>query len=80
MTELRREAPIKTLRQAAGVTQRELAEALDVSIPAVCRWEDGTAWPTIDKLPAMAALLRVPLEELVRSLIRTREGGSDGAV
>lgn len=78
MTEFR--APpcgdLKALRSAAGVTQRGMAERLGVSVPAVCRWEDGTAWPSIDKLPALRDLLVCDMGTLVDVLIRTKGGGS----
>ena len=77
MTETR---TLKDLRQASGVTQRAMADSMGVSIPAVCRWEDGTAWPSIDKLPALADTLRVDLAELVPALIRTKGGGKHGEV
>ena len=65
-------ADLKTLRKAAGVTQRGMAESIGVSVPAVCRWEDGTAWPSIDKLPAMKELLGCNMDALVHALIRTK--------
>jgi transcriptional regulator with XRE-family HTH domain len=71
---------LRDVRRTAGVTQRGLAASMGVSVPAVCRWEDGTAWPSIDKLPAMAEALEIGVEELVPVLIRTKGGKTDGEV
>lgn len=71
---------LKDLRTSAGITQRALAENQEVSIPAVCRWEDGTAWPSIDRLPSMARYLGVTVSDLVTALIMTKGGRSDGKI
>ncbi len=42
----------RLLRIRAGITQAELAAALDVSRPAVCRWERGQRSPTGERLEA----------------------------
>ena len=73
MTEIARNATLRESRAAVGVTQRQVAEALGVSIPAVCRWEDGTASPTIEKLPALAALLGLRMDALIGVLIATKD-------
>lgn len=87
MTELRtydrgRTPPrtLKEMRVSAGITQRALAEDQEVSIPAVCRWEDGTAWPSIDRLPSMARTLGVTVSDLVTALILTKGGDRRGQV
>lgn len=69
---------LKDQRRASRVTQRDMAERLGVSVPAVCNWEAGKAWPSIDRLPALAALLGVDMDRLVRILIKTRGGEDHG--
>ena len=56
---------IRALRREAGLTQRELAEALGVSRQAVSKWETGTADPSTSNLLALAKLFGVPAEELL---------------
>jgi transcriptional regulator with XRE-family HTH domain len=36
---------VKSLRQARGLSQKQLAEKVRVSVPTVCRWEKGNASP-----------------------------------
>ena len=38
------------LRRAAGLSQEELAERLNVSRQAVSKWENGAAQPELSKL------------------------------
>lgn len=49
-----------TLRQAAGISQEQLATQLHVSRQAVSKWENGTAVPDLDKIIQIAAILQVP--------------------
>lgn len=53
------------LRKQSGLSQQELAEALDVSRQAVSRWETGASAPSTEKLIELARLYGVPLDELV---------------
>ena len=46
------------------------------TLAAVYAWEDGRAWPTIDKLPRLAEALGVDVSSLVDSLILTRRRAS----
>ena len=64
---------IRALRREAGMTQRDLAEALGVSRQAVSKWETGTADPSTSNLLALAKLFGVPAEELLRE---TAAGGA----
>lgn len=51
--------------RSAIPTQREVAEALNVSPSAVSKWERGLGKPQIDKLPAIAKLYGCTIEELL---------------
>lgn len=54
------------LRRRAGMTQKELAQRLNVTDKAVSKWENGRAKPTTDTLRKLAALLDVFPEDLLR--------------
>ena len=68
---------IAALRRAKGLTQRELAELLNVSDKAVSRWERGDAAPDLSVIPALAELFGVTADELLRG--RTWARGSPGS-
>ena len=55
---------IYTLRRQRGLSQEQLAEALDVSRQAISKWENGAAVPELDKLQTIAAFFGVTLDEL----------------
>lgn len=56
---------IKYYRKEAGMTQAELAEALQVSFQAVSSWERGQYMPDMEKLSQIARILHVPISFLV---------------
>ena len=55
---------IKKLRKAKGMTQEELAEAVQVSFQAVSKWENG-GLPDVEMLPAIATVFGVTIDELM---------------
>ena len=57
---------ITQLRQAAKLTQSELADRLNYSDKAVSKWERAESIPDITVLKAIADLFGVPLDYLVR--------------
>jgi transcriptional regulator with XRE-family HTH domain len=57
-------ARLKELRQAAGLSQKELAEKIGVSRRAVSHWEQGLREPGLFVGPALAEALSVNLESL----------------
>lgn len=57
---------IATLRKRAGLTQKSLAAAMDVTDAAVAQWETGAAMPTADKLPKLAAVLGCTIDDLFK--------------
>lgn len=60
--------PINTViqqkRKEAGLTQEQVADYLNVSIPAVSKWENGSTSPDISLLPPLARLLKIDLNTL----------------
>jgi transcriptional regulator with XRE-family HTH domain len=55
------ERPLSDLRRAAGLTQRELALHLDVTVRTVAHWEAGTRPLSLSAARPLARLLRRPL-------------------
>jgi len=51
-------------RKAAGMTQQQLADALDVERARLAMWEIGKSWPPARLLPALADLLLCSIDEL----------------
>lgn len=52
------------MRLAAGLTQRGVAKALGIKSPSVAQWESGRSRPDLERLPALARLYNVTVEEL----------------
>ncbi len=57
---------ITVLRKAKGMTQRELAELLNVSDKAISRWERDESMPDIILIPILADIFEVSCDELLR--------------
>lgn len=55
---------IRALRTRANLTQRELAELLAVDQSAISQWETGRTLPDREKLPKLAQVLGVSIQEL----------------
>ena len=64
---------IAVLRKAQGLTQRELAEKLNVSDKTVSRWERDEGCPDLALIPVMAELFSVSCDELLRGERLRRE-------
>lgn len=64
---------ISKLRNHRGMTQFQLAAALNVSHQAVSKWETGAAIPDIQTLLALTQLFGVTMEELLNTEIVIRE-------
>lgn len=57
---------IATLRRANGMTQKELAERLNVSDKTVSRWERDDGTPDLSTIPVIAEIFDVTCDELLR--------------
>ena len=67
---------IAALRKANGMTQRELAEKLNVSDKAVSRWERDECAPDLTLIPVLADIFGVTTDEILRGE-RKSEGDSN---
>jgi len=59
------EAPLRVLREHRGLTQRNLAEACDVTKAYIAQLESGARSPSTRLLGRLAAALSVGVEDLV---------------
>ena len=57
---------LAVLRKNKGLTQKSLAEKLNVSRQAVAKWESGQAYPDISNLIQISNLMNVTVDYLVR--------------
>lgn len=55
---------IRALRKARGLTQKELAEQLEISDKTVSRWESGVQLPEASLIPQLASVFGVTIDEL----------------
>lgn len=64
---------IATFRKNRGLTQAQLAEALNMTPAAVSKWETGAALPDLDTLIALADFFHLPMDDLLgRTLERPK--------
>lgn len=57
---------IKEIRQKRGITQAQLADALNVCQSTVAMWENGENKPRTDKLPELAKILGCEVSDLFK--------------
>ena len=58
---------IGSRRKELGMTQKELADKMNVTDKAVSKWERGIACPDTGSIPKLAQILGLSLEELMRA-------------
>lgn len=56
---------IVMLRKKNNMTQTELADKMNVSFQAVSNWERGNSMPDISKLPELAEIFEVSVDDLI---------------
>ena len=56
---------ISDMRKEKDMTQMELAEKLNISYQAVSNWERGNSMPDISKLPELAKLFSITIDDLL---------------
>ncbi len=57
---------IAALRKTKGMTQRDLAERLNVSDKSVSRWERDEGAPDLSLIPVIAEIFGITCDELLR--------------
>lgn len=62
---------IAALRNAAHLSQEQLAETLSVSRQSVSKWEMGTSIPQCDKIVQLAALFHISVDTLLSDELST---------
>ena len=63
----------QTLRLAAGWSQEQMAEKLNVARQTISKWERGLSTPDVDTLVVLSGLFGLSLDELIRGAGGTAE-------
>ena len=63
-----KQSELKTLREAAGLTQPELSQKMNCGIRIIGDWENGRRVPRFDNAIALARELNVSLKVLARAM------------
>ena len=71
---------ISALRKANGMTQKDLAERLNVSDKSVSRWECDEGAPDLSLIPVIAEIFGVTCDELLRGERKSPEERAEPAV
>lgn len=58
---------ISTLRKEKGMTQKDLADMLNITDKAVSKWERNIAFPDTATIPKVAEILGISVEELMNA-------------
>ena len=66
---------ISNRRKELGMTQKDLAEKLNITDKAVSKWERGIACPDTAAIPKLAQILGISLEELMNAEPAQKPGG-----
>jgi transcriptional regulator with XRE-family HTH domain len=75
MTEKTMAEVISSRRKELGMTQKDLAEKLNITDKAVSKWERGIACPDTAAIPKLAQILGISLEELMTTEPVQKPGG-----
>jgi transcriptional regulator with XRE-family HTH domain len=59
-------AALRDRREAAGLSRREVADRSGLSYPYVSQLENGDREPSLDALSRLAAVFKVPADELLK--------------
>lgn len=58
---------VSTLRREKGMTQKDLADMLNITDKAVSKWERDIACPDTQTIPKLAEILGISVEELMNA-------------
>ena len=64
---------IASLRKARGMTQKDLAEQMNVTDKAVSKWERNLSCPDVNSIPRLAEVLGISVEELMTAAPKQEE-------
>lgn len=70
---------ILTIRQSKGISQKDLAEMIKVSIPTISRYENGARTPSIGNAHKIAQALGCTVDDLFREAASDAAAGDDEA-
>lgn len=73
MDQIRTGSLIRQLRTERGLTQKQLAERINVSDKAVSKWERGNGCPDVSLLTALAEVLDTDIQALLSGIIEKNE-------
>ena len=57
---------LNTYRKQNNMTQKELAEKLEVTVNNIGHWEKGRTEPNLDTLVKMTQIFNITLDELIK--------------
>lgn len=64
---------IAALRKERGMTQKDLAEKMNVTDKAVSKWERNLSCPDVNAIPRLAETLGISVEELMNAAPKEAE-------
>lgn len=64
---------IRVRRLNKGLTQKQLADAMNISAKTISKWECGLGCPDVSLLPELAALLEMNIEEILAGDLKMNE-------
>ena len=65
---------VSTLRREKGMTQKELANKLNITDKAVSKWERDVAYPDTQTIPKLAEILDISVEDLMNAKLEPADG------
>jgi transcriptional regulator with XRE-family HTH domain len=57
---------IKVLRHEKNMTQKQLADKMNISDKAISKWERGLGCPDVSLLAELSSILEVNIEEMLK--------------
>lgn len=64
---------ISNLRKEMGITQKDLADALNISDKAISRWERGTSRPTLEMMFQISKFFNISYNDLITARISDKK-------
>ena len=64
---------LRQLREKQRLSQREVAEMVQVVQSSYCDWENGNCFPKINYLPLLAEALDVEIEVLLADIMKMNQ-------